>query len=76
VNIAYFDPQFAFSPLIQSVNSQNGGFAYLQKKALQRILKITWFEHLTHTISLPPLALVAGLVSGFFFGIGLARANP
>ena len=32
-------------PFIQPVHSQNGGFTYLQEKALQRILKITWFEH-------------------------------
>ena len=37
---------------------QNGGFSYLQEKALQRILKITWFEHLAHTI--PPAPLTIG----------------
>jgi hypothetical protein len=52
--------------LIQPVNSQNGGFTYLQEKALQRILKIAWFEHLAHTIPPPPLTK-GGLVSGGFF---------
>jgi hypothetical protein len=33
------------SPLLQPVNPQNGGFTYLQEKAIQRILKIVWFEH-------------------------------
>jgi hypothetical protein len=44
-------------PLIQPVNSQNGGFSYLQEKALERILKITWFEHLARTIIPAPTNL-------------------
>ena len=44
-------------PFIQPVHSQNGGFTYLQEKALQRILKITWFEHWARTISPAPTSL-------------------
>ena len=49
--------QFAPTPLIQPVDAQNGGFSYLQEKALERILKIVWFEHLAHTIPPAPISL-------------------